>query len=155
MAYVLTGGLGTYRGMGDAISQFQIGQQSTSRNIQVAGSMVAGTATAIVGSIASSLAASGGTVIGLTAATLSAAVPIIGAALAAATLLVQYLVTNSGCGITCVETSEWANQAAAALQQVMDGYFALPSPRTATQKALAIANFNTIWAQLQQACGQP
>jgi hypothetical protein len=72
----------------------------------------------------------------------------------AATLLVQYLVANSGCGQTCIETSEWANQAAAALQQVMDGYFALPAPRTKTQQALALANFDTIWSQLQAACGQ-
>jgi hypothetical protein len=90
-------------------------------------------------------------VLGITAA----AVPVIGAALVAATLLVTYLIKNSGCGITCVETSSWANQAAAALQKVMDAYFALPAPRTQAQQAVAIANFHAIWQQLEQLCGQP
>ena len=128
-----------YRGMGDA--------SSASKNVAAIGGVTAGAATALAGA----LAASGAGVMGISAAALSAAVPFIGPALMGATLLVQYLVANSGCGITCVETSQWANQAADALQKVMDGYFALPAPRTQTQKALAVANFQTIWQQLQQA----
>src|ERR1035437_3794612 len=128
------------RGLGDAAS--------TAQQVQIGGSMAAGTATAILGS----LTAGGATaVLGITAAS----VPVTGAALVAATLLVTYLIKNSGCGITCVETSSWANQAAAALQKVMDAYFALPAPRPQAQQAVAVANFHTIWAQLQQACGQP
>jgi hypothetical protein len=127
-----------------------MGAATISSNIAAGGAVAGGALTAI----ASSLAASGG-VLGISSAALSAAVPFIGPALMGATLLVQYLVANSGCGQTCIETSQWANQAAAALQQVMDGYFALPAPRTVTQKALAVANFQTIWAQLQSACGQP
>jgi hypothetical protein len=136
--YVATQG----RGLGTATQ--------TAQEVQIGGTIAASGAAAVLGSIA----ASGGSVLGLTGAALSAAVPIVGAALAAATLVVQYLVANSGCGQTCIETSSWANQAAAALQKVMDAYFALPAPRTESQQALAIANFNTIWAQLQQACGQ-
>jgi hypothetical protein len=128
------------RGLGDAASAAQTSQ--------VAGSMAAGTATAILGS----MTAGGATAIfGITAA----AVPVIGAALVAATLVVTYLIKNSGCGITCVETSSWANQAAAALQKVMDAYFSLPAPRTEAQKAVAVANFDAIWAQLVAACTQP
>lgn len=130
-------------GLGDAAS--------ASRNVQIGGSLAASGASAVLGSIA----AAGGSVLGLTGAALSAAVPIVGAALAGATMLVQYLVANSGCGQTCIVTSEWANKAADALQQVMDGYFALPAPRTEAQKALAVANFQTIWDQLKAACGQP
>ncbi len=130
-------------GLGDAIT--------AGRNVQIGGSLAASGASAVLGSIA----AGGGQVLGLTGAALSAAVPIVGAALAAATMLVQYLVVNSGCGQTCVITSSWANQAADALQQVMDAYFALPAPRTEAQKALAVANFHTIWDQLTKACGQP
>jgi hypothetical protein len=137
--YVATQG----RGLGTATQ--------TAQEVQIGGSVAASGASAILGSIA----ASGGSVLGLTGAALTAAIPIVGAALAAATLVVQYLVANSGCGQTCIETSSWANQAAAALQKVMDAYFALPAPRTQSQQALAVANFNTIWAQLQQACGQP
>ena len=133
MAYVRT------IGMGDAAS--------TARTVQVGGSIAASGATAVLGS----LTANGGMVLGLT----SAAVPVIGAALMGATMLVQYLVANSGCGQTCIVTSQWANQAGAALQQVMDSYFALPAPRTQAQQAVAIANFQTIWNTLQQQCGQP
>src|SRR5713226_1234913 len=123
------------RGLGDAAM--------VSRNVQIGGSLAASGASAVLGSIA----ASGGSVLGFTGAALAAAVPIVGAALAAATMLVRYLVANSGCGQTCIVTSQWANQGADALQQVMDAYFALPAPRTEAQKALAIANFNTIWKQ--------
>lgn len=139
MAYVLTrGAMQPWLGMGDATTAAQ--------TVQVAGSAGAATATAILGSIT----ANGGTILGLTAT----AVPVIGAALSAATMLVSSLVKNSGCGVTCVQTSSWANQAAAALQQVMDAYFSLPAPRTEAQKVVAIANFNTIWQQLKTACGQ-
>ena len=126
----------SYRGMGAA-----------AQNVQAAGSIAAGTATAVIGTIA----ASGGTILGVAA---SALVPFVGPVLAGVTLLVQQLVANSGCGQTCIETSSWANQAAAALQKNLDAYFALPSPRTQSQQAVAIANFQTIWAQLQQMCGQ-
>ncbi len=131
------------RGLGDAAT--------VGKNVQIGGSLAVSGASAVLGSIA----ASGGSVLGLTGAALSAAVPIVGAALAAATVLVQYLVANSGCGQTCIVTSQWANQAADALQQVMDGYFSLPAPRTEAQKALAVANFKTIWDQLKAACSQP
>jgi hypothetical protein len=141
-------------GLGDAISQYQQSQASATKNLQAAGAVGAGVATAAVGSIASSIGATG-SVLGITGATLSAAVPFIGPALMGATLLVQHLIANSGCGITCIETSEWADQAAAALQQVLDGYFALPSPRTKTQQALAIANYNSIVNQLRQMCSDP
>lgn len=130
------------RGLGTA--------QQAAQEVQVGGTIAASGAAAVLGSIA----ASGGSVLGLTGAALSAAIPIVGAALAGATMLVQYLVANSGCGQTCIETSSWANQAAAALQKNLDAYFALPSPRTEAQQALAVANFNTIWQQLVAACGQ-
>jgi hypothetical protein len=112
---------------------------------------VGGAATATATSVLGMLTAGGGTVLGITAA----AVPVIGAGLMAATMLVQYLVANSGCGQTCIVTSQWANQAADALQQVLDGYFALPAPRTDAQKAVAVANFNTIWNQLKKMCSDP
>jgi len=135
MAYV-----STYRGMGDAAG--------TAQSVGVIGSAGAGIATGILGTLTSGGAT---TILGIT----SAAVPVIGAALMGAVMTVQYLIKNSGCGQTCIETSQWANQAAAALQQVMDSYFALPAPRTEAQKAVAVAAFQGIWHQLVQACGQP
>jgi hypothetical protein len=142
VAYVLTDGamMRPWRGMGDA--------STTAQNVQVAGTVAASTASAILGSLTSGGATA---IFGIT----SAAVPVIGAALVGATMLVSALIKNSGCGVTCVQTSSWANQAAAALQKVMDAYFALPAPRTEAQKAVAIANFQAIWSQLQASCGQP
>lgn len=128
------------RGMGDA--------QSAAQAAGVVGSTTAGVASGILGMLTTGGAT---TILGITAA----AVPVIGAALMGATLVVQRLIANSGCGQTCIVTSAWANQAAAALQQVKDAYFALPAPRTEAQKAVAVASFRGIWATLQQQCGQP
>jgi hypothetical protein len=124
---------------------------SASQIVAAGAPILPAASSAILGGIA----ASGGSVLGLTGAALTAAIPIVGAALAAATVVVQMLIANSGCGQTCIETSEWANKAAAALQQVLDGYFANPAPRTQTQQALAVANFNSIWQQLVAACSDP
>jgi len=128
------------RGLGDA--------QSTAQNVQVAGSLAASGATAVLGSIA----ASGGTILGLTASSL---VPVVGPILSAAVMGVSALIRNSGCGQTCIVTSQWANQAATKLQQVLDGYFALPAPRTQAQQAVALAAFDSVWQTLVAQCSQP
>ena len=39
-------------------------------------------------------------------------------------------ILNSGCGVTCVETSDWANQAEQLLAQNIQTYFALAPPRS-------------------------
>jgi len=128
------------RGFGDA--------KSTAQNVAVGGSLAASGATAVLGSIA----ASGGTILGLSA---SALVPVVGPIISAAVMGLQTLIANSGCGQTCIVTSQWANQAAAKLQQVLDGYFALPAPRTQAQQAVALAAFDSVWQTLQAQCGQP
>lgn len=84
----------------------------------------------------------------------SAAVPFIGPAIAAVTLLIGILVKNSGCGITCVETSQWANQAEPLLAQNIQEYFNVPAPRAASLQATALANFDRIWSTLVQQCSQ-
>lgn len=117
-------------GLGDAAS--------ASRNVQVIGSI-----------------ASAGSVGLLATFGLSTLVPIVGPLLGAAVMGIQYLVANSGCGQTCVVTSQWANQAAAQLQRVLDSYFAIPAPRTDSQKNAAVTAFNAVWDTLQQQCGQP
>lgn len=128
-------------GLGDAAK--------TSQEIGVFGTAGVGVATGVM----AMLTTGGATlpILGVTAA----AVPVIGAALMAAVIGIQFLVANSGCGQTCIVTSQWANQAAEALQKTMDAYFALPAPRTQAQQAVALAAFDSIWHQLQQACGQP
>ena len=107
----------------------------------------AGAGAAVVGSAVSALA-SAGIIAG-------AAVPFIGPAIAIVALGVELLIKNSGCGITCVETSQWANQAEPLLQQNIRAYFSLPAPRTQSSQQLALQSFDKIWLTLQQQCSQP
>jgi|SRR5919108_900227 hypothetical protein len=102
--------------------------------------------------------AAAGSALGVLASThviAAAAVPFIGPALAGATLLISALIKNSGCGQTCVITSQWANQAADALTQNLNAYFALPAPRARSAQQLALKNFEQIWQALVQQCSQP
>lgn len=78
----------------------------------------------------------------------------IGAGIGLVTSLVSSLIANSGCGVTCVQTSQWANQAGAALDQNIQAYFAQPAPRSRSSQQAALANFDAIWARLQELCGQ-
>lgn len=85
----------------------------------------------------------------------SAAVPFIGPAIAAVSLVVLELVKNSGCGQTCIETSSWANQAAAVLGNNIAAYFAQPTPRSESSQTLALQNFDSVWAKLVEMCSDP
>jgi hypothetical protein len=106
-------------------------------------------ATPIIGVVAgSSIAAAVGT-------TAAVAVPVIGIAIAAAVMAIDYLIQNSGCGVTCVETSQWANQAAAALDANIAAYFNTPAPRTQSEQTVAVQAFDNVWQQLVTICGQP
>lgn len=89
----------------------------------------------------------------ITSATAAVAIPIVGAAIAAVTVGVAAIL-NSGCGQTCIVTSNWANQAEQLLIQNIQGYFALPTPRSQSAQAVAVANFDNVWAYLSQQCGQ-
>ena len=59
----------------------------------------------------------------------------------------------SGCGSSCVLTSNAANQVETVLQQNLAAYLA--SGRTKTEQAAALANFDYAWSQLEQFCGNP
>jgi hypothetical protein len=85
----------------------------------------------------------------------TAAIPFVGPAIAAAALVASILIKNSGCGQTCIQTSQWANQAAAALQQNSDAYFALPVLRSRSNQLLALQTFDQIWAKLVEMCSDP
>lgn len=60
----------------------------------------------------------------------------------------------SGCGQSCVMTSDAANKIGDALAQNVHLYISQPV-RTKSMQAAALANFDAAWAQLQQYCGQP
>jgi len=134
------------RGMGTAATDAQY--------VQMGGSLAAPVISgAFAASAASSLAAGGtGLILGMAPAL---AVPIIGAAIVAVTILATVLIKNSGCGQTCIETSGWANQAEPLLRQNIAAYFGIAAPRTQSQQNGALANFDAIWATLVNMCSNP
>jgi hypothetical protein len=85
------------------------------------------------------------------AAGASLTIPIIGAALGAVMLGIQAIL-NSGCGQTCIETSDWANQAEALLKQNISEYFSIPAPRPQSAQTAAVQNGNAIINYLTQQC---
>jgi len=95
---------------------------------------------------------SGGTGIATAiAAGASLTIPIIGAAIGAVALGIEAIL-NSGCGSTCIVTSNWANQAEALLQQNIAEYFAIPAPRPQSAQTAALANYASVWNYLVQQC---
>lgn len=107
-------------------------------------------ATALGGAAASSATS----ILAATGTIAASTVPIIGAGIALVTTLIGALIQNSGCGVTCVETSQWANQAEPLLQQNIAAYFAQPAPRSQSSQAAALQNFMNVWNTLQQQCSQ-
>lgn len=108
--------------------------------------------TSIGGAIASAtLAPSVAAILGITAA---AAVPVIGAAVVALGFAIEAII-NSGCGQSCIITSQWADQAGAALYQNIKTYFAIPAPRPKSVQKIAVANYDAIWQSLVDQCGNP
>lgn len=114
----------------------------------------AGTAQSAITSIGTSSATVATSIYGALVTTGSVAGPI-GAAVGGAIALglaIYNLV--QGCGPTCTEASDIANQVAALLQQNLDNYMSQPVHTVSMQQA-AIATFISAWSQLQQMCGNP
>lgn len=80
-------------------------------------------------------------------------IPLIGVGIAAITATISAIL-NSGCGQSCIVTSNWANQAEDALQKNIAAYFALPAPRSQSAQAVALANFDNVWNYLVQECSK-
>lgn len=76
--------------------------------------------------------------------------PIVGLAAALTGLFGQIF---SGCGQTCIISSDDANKVESLLKQNLGAYQS--SPRTPVDQAAALANFDYAWSQLLQACGNP
>jgi|SRR5579863_6815394 len=103
----------------------------------------------IANSAASALSVTGTLVAGLTAIPIIG--PIAGALAAIGTLLANIF---SGCGNTCVEASNIANQVGDALAQNLTTYLSSPV-HYASLQAAALNNFDAAWASLVQACSSP
>ncbi len=134
------------RGMGSG--------QTAAQGVQIGSSVATPVITGILGAHAASVAAATGAPALILGMAPAIAIPIIGAAMVGVTIAVTLLIKNSGCGQTCVITSQWANEAQSALKANIDAYFALPVPRTKAQQGVGLANFDAVWAALVAQCGQ-
>jgi len=134
------------RGLGDS--------QGAVTGVQIGGTVAGTVVPAVLASQAASTAAATGSAAAILGMAPALAVPVIGAAIAGVAMAVTYFIKHSGCGITCVETSQWANEAEPYLRQNIDAYFKLPTPRSQSQQQAALNVFDTIFARLQQLCGQ-
>ena len=69
--------------------------------------------------------------------------------------LLATLGVGSGCGQSCVLSSQYANQAEAALAQNIQSYFAIPAPRDPASQSAAEALFMQVWDDLEAQCSNP
>jgi len=81
--------------------------------------------------------------------------PFVAAAAGVAQLVSAAFSLFSGCGQTCVQTSNYANQAEALLNQIKQQYFATPTPRPQSFQASTLASIQQIFTWLKQMCSQP
>lgn len=132
------------RGLGTATQGEQLG-------VSAGTTLGTAAATAALNSALLPVGGAAGTFLGMGAAI---AIPVVGAAIAAIGIGIMAIL-NSGCGQTCIETSQWANQAEPLLQQNVVAYFAIPAPRPMSVQAAAVQNFMSVWNRLVQLCTQP
>ena len=109
-------------------------------------STIAETLTSSAGSIAATILA--------LSPTTGPAAPFVAAAAAIVGLLAKFGV-GAGCGQSCILSSNYANQAEAALSKNILAYFAIPAPRPLTSQQTALALFDQVWADLEQQCSAP
>lgn len=101
----------------------------------------------------SQIAATGATTTISTLVALGAITGPVGAAIAGLVAVGTLLASVfKGCGQTCVEASDIANQVESALQQNLQQYLSSPVHYQSLQTA-ALNNFQTAWTALTQACG--
>lgn len=129
------------RGLGQASRGAQLG-------VSIGTTVAEGASAAAIGAAGSSGA------IAVALGSTAIAIPVVGAAIAAVGIAIMAIL-NSGCGQTCIETSQWANQAEPLLQQNVVSYFAIPAPRPMSVQAAAVQNFMNVWNRLVALCSQP
>ncbi len=79
----------------------------------------------------------------------------IGAIVAAVGSLLRPIIASfNGCGATCTQASQLANQAEQALQQAVNTYMAAPV-HYASAQAGTLAQIQAVFNALQQACSNP
>lgn len=83
------------------------------------------------------------------------AAPFVAAAAGIAQLVSAAFTLFQGCGQSCVQTSNYANQAEGYLNQIKTAYFATPTPRPQSFQQQTLAQIQQIFTWLQQMCSQP
>lgn len=83
------------------------------------------------------------------------AAPFVAAAGQIANLVAQIGQFFQGCGQTCIQTSQWADEAENALNQIVQTYWNTPTPRYASFQASTVAAIQHVFQQLQQLCSNP
>jgi hypothetical protein len=113
-----------------------------------------GTTVATAGASAAIASAGSTGAIAVALGSTAVAIPVVGAVIAGIGMAIMAIL-NSGCGETCIETSQWANQAEPLLQKNIEAYFAIAPPRPMSVQQAAMNNFMTIWNHLVALCTQP
>lgn len=114
-----------------------------------------------LGSTATTIEAQSGSMIGTAASTLLTVGAIsgpVGIVLDVGAAVLEFMAAmgvGSGCGQTCVLSSQYANQASALLDKNIGAYFGVSPPRPLAVQEVALANFDTIWNDLEQQCSNP
>ena len=92
------------------------------------------------------------TALGTAASVPSPATPFLAAA---AGLVALFGNIFKGCGNTCIEATQYANQAGSQLDTLKAQYFALPTPRPYAAQQAFLSACQQIFGWLQQMCGNP
>jgi len=83
------------------------------------------------------------------------AAPFVAAAAGIAELVGAAEVLFSGCGQTCIQSSQYANQAENILNSIKSQYFATPTPRAQSFQQSTLTQIQQIFTWLQQMCSNP
>ena len=82
------------------------------------------------------------------------AAPFLAAGGAVADLLASFGI-GSGCGQTCVLSSQYADKAEGILKNNVGTYLGLPVPRSSIAQQAALSIFDTVWNDLSAQCSNP
>lgn len=124
------------------LGQGSVAEQASKTGVVTAGSIISGSAASTI--------AGGGSVLGMTSASL--AIPVIGAAVAGVVLALTLIFNRKG-PKQRVATTEIVNKIEPLLQENLAGYMA--GPRTMSSQAQALENFKAGWAYVVEYCDTP
>jgi hypothetical protein len=136
-----------------AIYRFGLGQATPTLGQQATVGTVLGSQVGLTTALSTGSATEGAIAGGLALA--GAFVPVAGPFIEALAGLVGPIASLfKGCGSTCTQATQYANQAVSVIEQAFAQYWAQPVRYASSQQAYLNA-FDQIWGWMQQACGNP